>query len=165
MIGMSGNWPWTYSVPTAGGAGVFEGARLTFCVSGPAMAGAWEVNPDAVTVTHTVTSLTWHRTASANEQLTWAEGLAYCEASTVGGFTDWRLPTLREYVSVFDLDTGGDFMSEAFGAVPTGAMLTGTPPSVGFNPEPAYVNESTGDTDQQDFAFLTGGARCVRGPD
>jgi hypothetical protein len=164
-FGISGNWPWTYPLPAIGGVGSFEGARLTFCVSGAEMAGAWEVNADGVTVTHTTTGLTWHRSASVDSAMAWNMGLQYCETSAVGGFTEWRLPTLREYVSVFDLGASPGYMSEAFGVEPSANMLTGTPNSIGAGvTDPAWVNEETGDINQSNVASLTGAARCVRGP-
>lgn len=165
MFGMSGNWPLTYSVPAMGGAGTFEGARYTFCVSGAEMAGAWEVNADDVTVTHTTTGLSWHRSASIDQAMTWDMALQYCETSTVADLSDWRLPTLREYVSVFDVDTPSGYMSGAFGTEATANMLTGTPNRIGATRiEPAWTNEETGSTDQSNVEMLSGAARCVRGP-
>jgi hypothetical protein len=165
MMGMSGNWPWTYSVPAIGGAGPFEGSRYTFCVSGPVMAGAWLVNADDVTVTHTTTGLTWHRSASIDQAMNWDAALQYCETSTVGDFTDWRLPTLREYVSAYDLGTGSGYMSGAFGPESTVDMPTGTPNRIGATfTEPAWVNEETGEIGQENVSRLSGAARCVRGP-
>jgi len=165
MMGMSGNWPSTYSVSAIGGAGTFEGSRYTFCVSGPVMAGAWLVNADDVTVTHTTTGLTWHRSASIDQAMNWDAALQYCEISTVGDFTDWRLPTLREYVSAYDLRTGSGYMSGAFGTESTVDMLTGTPNRIGARfTEPAWVNEETGEIGQENVSRLSGAARCVRGP-
>jgi hypothetical protein len=165
-IGIGGNWPWTTRLPEAGGAGLFEGSRYTYCVTGPVMRGAWEVNADAVTVTHTTTGLMWHRSASANQAMDWGTALQYCEASELSGFTDWRLPTLREYVSVLsEIGTLTGYMSSVFGTVPNVNMLTGTPNRIdaGFV-EIAWVREDAGTLKQSNITTLTGGARCVRGP-
>jgi hypothetical protein len=166
MVGMSGNWPTTLRVPTAGGAGDFEGARYTYCVNGPEMAGAWLENADGVTVSHTTTGLMWHRSASTNQAMDWNTALQYCESSEAGGFTDWRLPTLREYSSVFDLDTATGFMSDAFGPEPFVNMFTGTPNIVGggSDAEIAWAREDIGVLDQTNVNVLTGAVRCVRGP-
>ena len=129
------------------------------------MAGAWVVNADDVTVTHTTTGLTWHRSASVDQSMDWDTALQYCENSIVGDFPDWRLPTLREYVSVFDLGPSSGYMSEAFGTQPSADMLTGTPNRIGATfTEPAWVNEESGKISQSKVGTLTGGARCVRGP-
>jgi hypothetical protein len=165
MVALSGNWPWTRSVPTAGGAGPFQGERYTFCVSGAEMAGAWEVIPHDATVAHTTTGLIWHGEASVDQAMSWDAALQYCESSTIGGSSEWRLPTLREYLSVFDLTTTPGFMSEAFAAEPTGLMLTGTPNRIGATTtDIAWVNEDTGGTGQESVGTISGGARCVRGP-
>lgn len=165
MIGMSGSWPWTEPMPVGGGGGPFAGSRYTFCVSGEPMAGAWVVNPDGVTVTHTTTGLTWHRSASVDQAMTWDTALQYCETSTVADFSDWRLPTLREQVSVFDLDTPSGFMSDAFGPEPTTNVWTGTPNRIGaMFTEVAWANEDTGQVRQENIGILLGAARCVRGP-
>jgi hypothetical protein len=130
------------------------------------MRGAFEVNADAVTVTHTTTGLMWHRSASANLAMDWGTALQYCEASELGGYTDWRLPTLREYVSVFpEVGNRTRYMSSVFGAVPNANMLTGTPNRIDAGyVEIAWIREDAGILKQSNITTLTGGARCVRGP-
>ncbi len=91
-MGFSGNWPSTYDIPAAGGSGTFEGARYTYCVSGAAMAGAWVVNADDVTVTHTTTGLTWHRSASVDQSMDWDTALEAAD------FTAMSLDYLNNYV-------------------------------------------------------------------
>jgi hypothetical protein len=46
------------------------------------------------------TYLTWQRGLLA--PLRWLDALAACEALTLGGFDDWRLPTLKELLTVID---------------------------------------------------------------
>lgn len=48
------------------------------------------------------TSLTWQRAAA--EGYAWASGKAFCEALTLGGFSDWRLPSAIELTSLVDYD-------------------------------------------------------------
>lgn len=53
------------------------------------------------TVTDTATGLTWQK-ATAPGTYTWEQALAYCEALTLGGRSDWRLPTRKELRSIVD---------------------------------------------------------------
>ena len=53
------------------------------------------------TVTDTVTWLMWQQ-ETAPGTMTWEQALAYCEDSTLGGHSDWRLPTIRELSSLVD---------------------------------------------------------------
>ncbi|MDH5545302.1 MAG: DUF1566 domain-containing protein [Gammaproteobacteria bacterium] len=164
QIGMSGNWPWTV-LEQSDGTGGFAGARYVYCVGGSQMAGTWGVHPDSVTVTHTVTNLMWHRASSSN--LTdWDNGLQYCQNSNVGGYTDWRVPTLREYMSVLDyVNNTAIYMADVFTDVKDVPMLTSTPNRIGVGYiEIAAVNEHTGVVSQYNVNSLNGGVRCVRGP-
>ena len=59
------------------------------------------------TVTDTSTGLMWQKTGSSTE-MTWEQALAYCESLEVnatenpGGYSGWRLPTIKELVSLAD---------------------------------------------------------------
>jgi len=49
----------------------------------------------------TVTGLMWQK-ATAPGAYTWDEARAYCESLSLGGFTDWRLPTLTELYALVE---------------------------------------------------------------
>ena len=53
------------------------------------------------TVTDTYTGLTWQKAGSASIQF-WEQALAYCEGLNLAGYTDWRLPTIKELRSLAD---------------------------------------------------------------
>jgi hypothetical protein len=53
------------------------------------------------TITDGVTGLMWQQTVSATTY-TWAAALAYCPTLTLGGHSDWRLPTVVEVASILD---------------------------------------------------------------
>jgi hypothetical protein len=53
------------------------------------------------TVTDKVTDLMWQQ-AGSSSNLTWEQSLAYCENLNLGGYTDWRLPTIKELRSLVD---------------------------------------------------------------
>ncbi|MEI6260846.1 MAG: DUF1566 domain-containing protein [Deltaproteobacteria bacterium] len=61
--------------------------------------GGYTDNGDG-TVTDTFTGLTWQKASSFGK--TWEQALAYCESLSLGGYTDWRLPTIKELRSLAD---------------------------------------------------------------
>jgi len=60
------------------------------------------------TVSDTVTGLMWQKGDSQNDAggRTWEEALNYCESLTLpsGGYSDWRLPNVRELETLVDWD-------------------------------------------------------------
>ncbi len=55
------------------------------------------------TVTDNATGLTWQK-AGPVDAMTWQQALAYCEGISLGGSTDWRLPTVKELQSLAHYD-------------------------------------------------------------
>ncbi len=53
------------------------------------------------TITDNVTGLIWQKQDDATGR-TWADAGAYCDASTLGGYSDWRLPSRIELISIVD---------------------------------------------------------------
>lgn len=66
----------------------------------PDARGTFDIRGD--TVTDVVTGLTWQRSRSIAMK-SWAAARSDCEALSLGGFDDWRLPTRVELVSLLDL--------------------------------------------------------------
>jgi len=50
-----------------------------------------------------LTSLMWTRNANLlSGQTNWADAISYCKTLTYGGYSDWRLPNVRELQSLID---------------------------------------------------------------
>ncbi|MEY4903164.1 MAG: hypothetical protein RLZZ292_979 [Bacteroidota bacterium] len=59
------------------------------------------INMNALITTDTVTDLMWQRTDGG--EMTIENAAKYCDTLTLGGFTDWRLPTPHEAFSILNL--------------------------------------------------------------
>lgn len=53
------------------------------------------------TITDNVTNLVWQKIHST-DSLTWEQSLTYADTATIGGYTDWRLPNIKELQSIND---------------------------------------------------------------
>ena len=77
------------------------------CTRGTAVATtkSYTNNGDG-SVTDNVTGLMWQRAnaiqSGSDYQFEWREALAYCEALSLAGKTDWRLPNIKELQSLVD---------------------------------------------------------------
>ncbi|WP_022851109.1 DUF1566 domain-containing protein [Limisalsivibrio acetivorans] len=58
------------------------------------------------TVTDSRNDLMWQDDSdAASFTKQWQEAIDYCEALTLGGYNDWRLPNMRELLSIADRST------------------------------------------------------------
>ncbi|MFA6871496.1 MAG: DUF1566 domain-containing protein [Bacteroidaceae bacterium] len=64
-------------------------------------------NADSLTITDEATGLMWAKEDSENS-MTWKDALAYAENSELGGYTDWRLPNVKELHSIVDYTRAPD---------------------------------------------------------
>lgn len=62
---------------------------------------AYRDNGDG-TVTDLNTGLMWQQTPDLENQPTWEQALAEADSFTLGGYTDWRLPTIKELYSLIN---------------------------------------------------------------
>ncbi len=80
------------------------------------------------TVTDITTDLVWHQ--AENKSMTWKNALKYCQNLIIGGYNDWRLPTIKELSTLPD-DTFPRYRikNEYFrGARPAGYWSSSTSP-------------------------------------
>lgn len=66
------------------------------------------------TITDNVTGLMWQKTM--DEKMTYQEAVQYANDSNVGGYSDWRVPSIKELFSLIDYngESGGEKASVLF---------------------------------------------------
>ncbi len=65
------------------------------------------------TVTDLNTGLMWQQ-VPASEGMTWAQAKEYCENLELGGYSDWRMPTLKELFSISNFERGWPYIDTQF---------------------------------------------------
>jgi hypothetical protein len=160
-------------MPTMGGSGstgglypgnplpalCVRGAPLVTGDFGPAMNGA---------VTDASTGLTWTVEVSP-AGTSWADALAYCRdmlsAEELGGFSDWRLPSIKELQTIVD-DTAksGSGLYPALHTVQEDYLWSSTPDTDALSPIRIHVMLTGGDATTLSIAEAYAHTRCVRGP-
>ncbi len=111
------------------------------------------------------TGLMWESTGSYNGALTtWANALAVCEASTFAGYSDWRLPNVRELMSIADYDKLSPSIQAAFfpNTITSAAYWTSTT-HVSASANAFDVEFAHGAVDYDSKSTYSGAVRCVRG--
>jgi hypothetical protein len=143
---------------------VEESPYAARCVRGAALDAALETG--AGVVTDTGSSLTWHETEEAAEPRTWQEALEYCEALSVAGKDDWRLPNIKELATLVDESVmAAPVLAAAFGSEAARKYWSSTPAGQ-FLTDQAVLGL---DTDFGSSVSIdmneTSAARCVRTAD
>lgn len=118
------------------------------------------------TVTDSVSGLMWQQGDAQNDSggRTWQQALAYCEQCTEAGYTDWRLPNIRELESLVDFDRWGDYktMDPIFDYTPSAYWSSTTnvhEPYLAW-----YVNFYHGNMHYDGQKVSSRYVRCVRTP-
>lgn len=70
------------------------------CVRGAPLPQATLVLESESTVTDSLTGIMWQRDDATVQS--WAAALGYCENLSLAGYTDWRLPNIRELATILD---------------------------------------------------------------
>jgi hypothetical protein len=76
---------------------------------------AFQVNADGLVVTDLNTGLMWQR-ADDGAARAWAAAITYCDNLVLGGYSDWRLPSCQELVSIVDYGRHNPAINPAFGS-------------------------------------------------
>jgi len=92
--------------------GSFNAAGSAPLDDATASTGGYTDNSDG-TVTDTATGLMWQQ-AGPTTKKTWEQALAYCEGLSLGGHTDWRLPTTKELQSLADYSRSSPAINKTY---------------------------------------------------
>lgn len=98
------------------------------------------------------------------EATTWSEGVTYCDALAIGGYTDWHMPDIYELASIADLS-----YADPTGVDPTAFPFAELAPIWSSSPYHGMTTAFLVATFYSDFAIDGAsansghGVRCVRG--
>lgn len=107
-----------------------------------------------------LTGLVWQRQASLTRFI-WSGALEHCEALTLAGKSDWRLPSAKELLSIVDDELSGPAIDrEAFPGTPSDVFWSSTP-AIGSADKAILVNFTNG-TSQDHSVRDRRLTRCVR---
>ena len=111
------------------------------------------------TVTDNVTGFVWQKQDDGVSK-TWADAGTYCDASTLGGYSDWRLPSLIELISIIDNGVHSPSINKTFfpGTISSGYWSSTTYQSIAWS----VIFGSGYPSDA--YTYFSGYyVRCVRG--
>ena len=112
------------------------------------------------TVTDQSTSLMWQRQPPATSY-DWQQALAYCEALSLAGYDDWRLPGIRELMSIIDYSRATPYLDPVFAG---GVSNYWSSTTNAATPSEAWgVFFYDGDAAWYDKSSTSNSVRCVRG--
>ena len=141
------------------------GLMSTRCVRGAKPSrGAFTRDDVNDIVTNVETGLQWQDNAVVDtNQHIWRNAVNYCNNLSLGGYTDWRLPSIKELESTIDYDPAHSPIDSAFQNGLTRGLWTSTtnPVAIGFG----YVFSQNTRTMLTGYIkdFNYGFMRCVRG--
>ena len=69
---------------------------------------------DSVGIVIDNNSKLWWQDDKVVDAKNWQEAIDYCEASTLGGYSDWRLPNINELLSIVDYSASGAKLDKVF---------------------------------------------------
>jgi len=116
------------------------------------------------TVSDYNTGLMWEKADSVTPH-SWSEAISECESATTAFYTDWRLPTKKEIVSLINYENSGSAGSALDSSLTYPGMvryLWSADTSAQNSVEAWFVDIFTGVFDIRDKSFYSHPVRCVR---
>ena len=110
-------------------------------------------------VNDTKTGLMWQDDA-VGSTMTWANAITTCENLTLGGYSDWRLPNIRELKSIVDKTRANPAISPNFTAIASNYYWSST--TNASVPSGAWVVYFGNGNDAWDDKASSNYVRCVR---
>jgi len=108
------------------------------------------------------TGLIWQDNKEVGDSsLNYDEAKTYCQDLKVDGFTDWRLPTLREVYTIVDLRRNRPALKNGFEIRDDGRYWTATPFIKDPKKEAWYISMSYGEAEPYNKSRVYH-VRCVR---
>ena len=108
------------------------------------------------------TGLIWQDNSEVGEKdLSHDEALAYCQNLSVDGFSDWRLPTLKEAYTIVDLSTNRPALKKGFEVLDDGRYWTSTLFAKDPKKDAWYISMSYGEAEPYKKSRIYH-VRCVR---
>ena len=106
-----GNHPRTETI-SAGGTKKFYVRAVRDVVSPTTVANAFTDNGNQ-TITDNLTQLVWQKNPRI-DSMTWEDALQYADTFQLAGYTDWRLPNIKELQSINDEKRGSPSINKTF---------------------------------------------------
>jgi hypothetical protein len=135
------------------------------CVRGPALSGTLTVGTD--TTIDAMTQLEWQRSSLDESARSWSEALAHCETLTHAEKDDWRLPSIKELVTIVDESaTAAPLLDQASFGDSSAPRYWSSTPALTFADERVAFTLDTSFGGTPDMKMTdSAAARCVRTAD
>jgi len=115
------------------------------------------VDNDNGTVTDTETGLIWQKDHAG--PMSWTQAMDYASKLELAGYTDWRLPTIKELITLIDF--GKHDPASNFPGMPS-EWFWSSSPYAPYSVRTWYVNFNFGSV-HNDVKYFDYYVRCVRG--
>ncbi len=73
------------------------------------------------TISDLNTGLMWQQVPSSNDY-TWQQAVDYCNSLELGGYSDWRIPSLKELFSISNFSTGWPYIDRTYFTLASGQV-------------------------------------------
>jgi len=111
------------------------------------------------TITDNRLGLVWQEVE--NNPVTWSNAIIYCEGLTLGGFSDWRLPNVKELHSLVDNQTANPSINQSAFPLATAYYYWSSTTNPGNTAQAYLISFDTGDVTETNKSYSFN-ARCVR---